>query len=79
MKEKSSKQSKKDKPAVQIKDLTPTRDSKGQVSYRREMPGGMEPLRRRPGQFSQLQTRSEVQVEPEQKWRCVKCSVAFVE
>jgi hypothetical protein len=30
MKEKSSKQSKKDKPAVQIKDLKPTKDAQGQ-------------------------------------------------
>ena len=29
MKEKSSKQSKKDKPAVKIKDLKPTKDAKG--------------------------------------------------
>jgi hypothetical protein len=30
MKEKSSKQTKKDKPAVQIKDLKPTKDAQGQ-------------------------------------------------
>jgi hypothetical protein len=30
MKEKSAKQSKKDKPTVEIKDLKPTKDSKGQ-------------------------------------------------
>jgi hypothetical protein len=30
MKEKSSKQSKKDKPAVQIKDLKPAKDAQGQ-------------------------------------------------
>ncbi len=30
MKEKSSKQTKKDKPAVQIKDLKPTKDASGQ-------------------------------------------------
>lgn len=35
MKEKASKQSKKDKPAVQIKDLNPTKDAQGQ---RRLMP-----------------------------------------
>jgi hypothetical protein len=49
MKEKSTKQSKKDKPTVQIKDLKPTKDAKGQVSRRqivgwnqlqnREVPG----------------------------------------
>jgi hypothetical protein len=37
MKEKSTKQSKKDKPAVQIKDLKPTKDAQGQ---RRLMPYG---------------------------------------
>jgi hypothetical protein len=43
MKEKSSKQSKKDKPAVQIKDLKPTKDAQGQ---RRTMP--IEDLARAP-------------------------------
>jgi hypothetical protein len=51
MKEKSTKQSKKDKPTVQIKDLKPTKDAKGQVSRQivgwnrlqnREVPGGIE-------------------------------------
>jgi hypothetical protein len=32
MKEKSSKQSKKDKPGVELKDLTSTKDSKGQLA-----------------------------------------------
>ena len=49
MKEKSTKQSKKDKAAVELKDLTPTKDSKGQLRHVREMPGRMEPLRRRLG------------------------------
>jgi hypothetical protein len=46
MKEKSSKQSKKAKAGVELKDLTPTKDSKGQLRRGREMPGGMEPVRR---------------------------------
>jgi hypothetical protein len=53
MKEKSTKQSKKDKPAVQIKDLKPTKDAQGQMQAIRpsrdiEMirrPGGGLPLR----------------------------------
>jgi hypothetical protein len=40
MKEKPSKQSKEDKPAVQIKDLKPTKDAQGQGRLIR-MPGGV--------------------------------------
>ena len=43
MKEKSTKQSKKEKPGVELKDLQPTKDSKGQVRLARELP------MRRPG------------------------------
>ena len=49
MKKESAKQPKKDKPDVELKDLTPTKDSKGQRRPGREMPGGMDPLRRRLG------------------------------
>jgi hypothetical protein len=49
MKEKSTKQSKQDKPAVELKDLQPTKDSKGQRRATREMPGGMGPGPRRLG------------------------------
>jgi hypothetical protein len=38
MKEKTTKQPKKDKPAVELKDLTPSKDSKGQLGRLREMP-----------------------------------------
>jgi hypothetical protein len=46
MKEKSTKQSKKDKPAVQIKDLKPTKDAQGQ---RQAMPSRDIEMIRRPG------------------------------
>jgi hypothetical protein len=43
MKEKLTKQSKKEKPGVELKDLQPTKDSKGQLRLGRELP------MRRPG------------------------------
>jgi hypothetical protein len=46
MKEKSTKQSKKDKPAVQIKDLKPTKDAQGQRAL---MPSRDIEMIRRPG------------------------------
>jgi hypothetical protein len=45
MKEKSSKQPKKDNPTVQLKDLKPTKDSKGQGPRGREMPVGRVAIR----------------------------------
>ena len=61
MKEKSSKQSKKDKPAVQIKDLKPTKDAQGQ---RRMM--ASEEIFRRPGRSSE-----GLKVEP--RLKAIRC------
>ena len=45
MKEKSSKQSKKDKPAVKIKDLKPTKDAQGGALSAEEMTTMQQDLR----------------------------------
>jgi hypothetical protein len=47
MKEKSSKQSKKDKPAVKIKDLKPTKDAQGGALSAEEMTTMQQDLARR--------------------------------